>query len=243
MQRTDTGIGRALRAARLRRGKSLEEASRDTRVKRETLEALEEETFESLQGDVYVRSFLRSYAKYLGLDPEKVIRFYEAMYRSRAPRPAPVEQSPGVAPTEAVVLIGGDRRPSWLLAAIIAGIVLAAAAAIGVLSRSASAPPPATDDVAPTAPAVAPTVRVELLPRAKVGVQAVIDGGDPIRAHLARNQERSFEGASVSLSLTRGGVTRIIVDGELIGTPGKRSEPYQDTFLAEGTDPSPAASG
>ena len=49
-----TGIGPVLRKARLVRGKSIEEASRETRIRAEYLQALERERFENLLGDVYV---------------------------------------------------------------------------------------------------------------------------------------------------------------------------------------------
>src|SRR5438477_12466499 len=68
-----TGIGQALRKARVERGKSIEEASRETRIRAEYLQALERERFDVLPGDVYVRGFLRSYSSYLGLDPKKVL--------------------------------------------------------------------------------------------------------------------------------------------------------------------------
>src|SRR5437867_718991 len=58
------------------RGKSIEEASRDTRIRAEYLQALEREAFGSLRGDVYVRGFLRSYSSYLGLNPDKVVSVY-----------------------------------------------------------------------------------------------------------------------------------------------------------------------
>jgi cytoskeleton protein RodZ len=71
-----TGIGPALREARESLGKSLEEASRDTKIKVDHLQALERESFETLGGDVYVRGTLRSYSSYLGLDPDKVLSAY-----------------------------------------------------------------------------------------------------------------------------------------------------------------------
>ena len=104
MQATETeaaGIGRALRKARLRRGKSLEVASRETRVKPEYLQALEAESFDVLLGDVYVRGFLRSYARYLGLNPQKVVSAYERVYG----RPTPASIAPGMASMSALSTI------------------------------------------------------------------------------------------------------------------------------------------
>jgi cytoskeleton protein RodZ len=63
-QDTGTGIGRALRAARQKQGKSLETVGRETRVRADYIDALEREDFDAIGSDVYVRSFLRSYARY-----------------------------------------------------------------------------------------------------------------------------------------------------------------------------------
>ena len=75
-----TGIGPALRKARQTRGKSIEEASRDTHIRAEYLHALEREAFGSMRGDVYVRGFLRSYSTYLGLDSDKVLTVYSRRF-------------------------------------------------------------------------------------------------------------------------------------------------------------------
>lgn len=71
-----TGIGKALRTARLIRRKTIEEVSRETRIRRDYLLALETERFEILSADVYVRGTLRSYSAYVGLDPNRVLKIH-----------------------------------------------------------------------------------------------------------------------------------------------------------------------
>jgi cytoskeletal protein RodZ len=71
-----TGVGSALRRAREVRGLSLDEAARDTRLRTDQLDALERGDFDVLPGEVYVRASLRTYASYLGLDPDKVTDVY-----------------------------------------------------------------------------------------------------------------------------------------------------------------------
>lgn len=66
-------IGAALNEAREARGISLEQAANDTRISLRFLEALESEEFDELPAPVYVRGFLRSYANYLGVDPQPLI--------------------------------------------------------------------------------------------------------------------------------------------------------------------------
>ncbi|MDA8345766.1 MAG: helix-turn-helix domain-containing protein [Thermaerobacter sp.] len=64
------GIGEQLRAARSARGLSLQDVQKELRIREKYLEALEAENFEEIPGLVYARGFLRSYARYLDLDPD-----------------------------------------------------------------------------------------------------------------------------------------------------------------------------
>lgn len=67
------GIGETLRSTRERRGISVEQVARDTRISLRFIEALEEEQFDELPAPVYVRGFLRSYANYLKVDPQPLL--------------------------------------------------------------------------------------------------------------------------------------------------------------------------
>lgn len=71
-------LGDLLREARESRGLSLERVEEATRIRRVFLEALEEERFDALPGEVYVRGFLRNYARFLGLDPEELLTAYRS---------------------------------------------------------------------------------------------------------------------------------------------------------------------
>jgi cytoskeleton protein RodZ len=66
-------IGPRLRAAREARNLSVEQAADDTRIALRFLQALEREEFDALPAPVYVRGFLRSYANYLGLEPQSLL--------------------------------------------------------------------------------------------------------------------------------------------------------------------------
>jgi len=83
-------IGDRLREARENKDLTLEQAQEGTRIRRAFLQALEEERFDQLPADVYARGFLRNYARFLGLDPEPLLKAY------RSPRPAPAVRLPEV---------------------------------------------------------------------------------------------------------------------------------------------------
>lgn len=69
-------LGETLRRARSARNITLEDAERVTRIPRKYLEALELENFGILPAPVYARGFLRSYAGYLGIDPNDLLPFF-----------------------------------------------------------------------------------------------------------------------------------------------------------------------
>jgi cytoskeleton protein RodZ len=66
-------FGENLRREREMRGVSLEEIADATKISVRALQALEADQFEKLPGGIFTRSFIRTYAKYLGLDVESVM--------------------------------------------------------------------------------------------------------------------------------------------------------------------------
>ena len=82
------GVGTMLKAERERLGLSREQITEKTRMRIQVIEAIENEVWEALPPPVYVRGFLRSYAKILGLSQEAAIELY-----TKCAPPAPV-QSP-----------------------------------------------------------------------------------------------------------------------------------------------------
>jgi cytoskeletal protein RodZ len=66
-------IGSRLRSARESRGISLEQAQKDTRISSRILSALETDRIDQMvSGPIYVKSFIKKYANYLGLDGNAV---------------------------------------------------------------------------------------------------------------------------------------------------------------------------
>lgn len=66
-------IGNTLKQARLEKNISLEEIEKNTRIRKLYLEAIENEDWDVIPGTVYLRGFLRSYIKYLGLDEKEFL--------------------------------------------------------------------------------------------------------------------------------------------------------------------------
>lgn len=95
-------LGDRFRAAREARGLSLSDCSEHVRIRSVYLAAIEEENWKAIGAAVYVRGFLRTYARFLGLDPEEVVIAFNAEVEASAyaapaetpqPRAARVERS------------------------------------------------------------------------------------------------------------------------------------------------------
>lgn len=107
-------LGELLRSTREALGLSLAQAEEDTRIRRQYLEALEEEDFGRMPARVYVRGFLRNYALYLGLNPEEVLALRGATLES-------AEEEPAVSQPLGEPLV---TKPGWGLASKAAGVLL-----------------------------------------------------------------------------------------------------------------------
>jgi cytoskeletal protein RodZ len=231
------GVGPALRKARLHRGVTIDEASRDTRIRADLLEALEQEQFDRLLGDVYVRGCLRSYSTYLGLAADKVVSEYTKHLADQTPSTAP----PAIVSGEAVSV--RRRLDDHRLAVMVAATLILLAAAFGVLSNRRSAPPPAEFASSPAgADAPGSGITVALLASRQVSITITADAGAPQTFSLQPGEGRSFTASEVlKIKLSDGGAVDLTVAGNDLGVPGRRGKPWKKTysFDANGGTPSP----
>lgn len=109
-------LGTDLRAARLARGIGLEVVARDLRINIAFLQAFEHDDFEVSVNDSYTAGFLRSYAKYLGLDGDEIVERFKAL--DRAQRDAVYDFS------ELDSNSGGSTTPIWVSGVLTVFIVV-----------------------------------------------------------------------------------------------------------------------
>jgi cytoskeletal protein RodZ len=86
-------IGNSLREARLRRGVDFAQAELATKIRGKYLRALEEEQFEVLPSETYVKGFLRTYAEFLGLDGQLYVDEFNSRYVAGEERDATTRRS------------------------------------------------------------------------------------------------------------------------------------------------------
>ena len=118
------GIGERLREAREAAGVELDDVNATIRIRTRYLRALEDEEWDALPGDAYVRGFLHSYADYLGLDGASLVADYDRL------APAGLERE--VERPQEVPRPAAGVSP-WRRVGLIAGVALAALAALFIV--------------------------------------------------------------------------------------------------------------
>ena len=91
-------IGESLRRARTERGLELATVSEAIKIRVRYLRALEAEDWDALPAPAYARGFLRTYATYLGLDADQVLKVYNTHFGP--PKPTLPNPPPGPARSE-----------------------------------------------------------------------------------------------------------------------------------------------
>jgi cytoskeleton protein RodZ len=222
---SSTPFGEHLKREREMRGVSLEEVSAATRISTRFLEAIENDRWESLPGGVFNRGFIRSVARYLGLDEDSMVAEYALETRGRvevgvvpdAPIEMPRNWKPAIVAAIALVLI-------------LAGVGFAYARYGGKIAErlrwkptaatAPLAPAPSSDSTrgaddaaaAPTATAVAPDPLELTLQTSKlVDVTVVADGASVFSGPIDAGDKRKFE-ARDAFDITSSDSSAIILE-------------------------------
>jgi len=139
--------GRILKKEREMRDISLEKICSFTKIKEHHLKAIEEERYELLPHPLYVKGYLKSYARYLTLDEKDILLQYENYLKSLLP-PEPPKSTPE-AP-----LPKKNFRPFWLSSLIIAALLFVSLF-IAYLVHDPTEEKPAASILFPVLPAAA----------------------------------------------------------------------------------------
>ena len=178
-------LGTALQQARERAGFSLPELAARTRIPQKTLRAIEENDFNRIPAGIFARSFIRTYAREVGVDPAEAVAQFRTMTE-------PVAEFPDEAPNETAAenktparrSIHSDdagSQPSWSYALIVAALF------VGVVIMNRSTGPGDQPDVSQTTDSVASAaiqpvgtngtaIHIEMLAQRPCWVRAVVDG-------------------------------------------------------------------
>lgn len=122
-------IGETLRERRMAMKIDVQEVEEETKIRAKYLRALENEEYELLPGNAYVKSFLRTYADFLGLDSRALVDAYRATGEGQEDDPAFF--SPRTEPDR-------GSRAKWILAIAVILIIAAVLFLIGAVGGGGS---------------------------------------------------------------------------------------------------------
>ena len=188
-------LGQTLKAARERKKVTCSQAAAATRMKIQTIEAMERDDYSRVAAPIYAKGFLKLYAEYLALDAAPLIREYMDTYAPKerpqfippeGPVPVPPPPDEDMPADDSAPVI--PRRPwatlfvtqrNWKRPAAIGGGVLLLVVILGLsLSRCAARTVEQGEKVQPvSAPAPAAAVERGPLPVVMDPPDSYIEGG------------------------------------------------------------------
>ncbi|MCP4767917.1 MAG: helix-turn-helix domain-containing protein [Gammaproteobacteria bacterium] len=118
---TKIGPGERLAAERIKKGLSLEDVARRMHLSTSILEAIEENNFDEITAPIFVKGYLRAYARIVALSEDEMIEQYLDMYSEEDP---PISSTSNMVPELSVK----DARIKWTtyLVIVVLGVLLAA---------------------------------------------------------------------------------------------------------------------
>jgi cytoskeleton protein RodZ len=237
-------LGEEFRSAREARGLTLSDVAEQIHIRSVYLNAIENEDWKAIGAPVYVRGFIRTYARFLGVDGEDAV----ARFNAAAPPERPVH-------TAAIDYTDDRERsgPSWL--AVLGGLVALLLVAFviyeywqyakgGTPSRpvgaASAAPQPAAatpgsqSPVPSAAPSASPGAAVhhQLAIRLtqRSWIRVTVDGATKIEGIFPAGTARTFTGSAADVRAGNAGGVLVTVDGRSSGPMGKEGDVVEQRY-------------
>jgi cytoskeletal protein RodZ len=237
------GLGDEFRAARESRHLSLSDVSEQIHIRSVYLQSIENEEWSVIAAPVYVRGFIRTYARFLGLDPEHAVEQFNSSIGALAARPhEPVPLGP----------IDSPRRPSpWLILAGAAALLLVVFVGIryfqfqqdggdvAAVAQASLAPAEAASAAASDAPAASPTKKPEpartAAPKQTLEISVTapswllvkVDGAQVLQGIMPAGTRKSYHGTSAFVRAGNAGGVQLTLNGKDLGVMGHSGDVIQ----------------
>lgn len=233
-------IGSILRAARERRGISVDDAARRLHIRAMFVEAMEREDWGTVGEPVYVRGFIKNYAKLVDVDPGGLAEaFNDQVGVDRA------------VPTSDVVWTSVDRRPRFRYPVLMAALSILALLIVGKLVWTIATPNAAGHDELRPSGAAALVAQTEATPALRATAQAAqgvdlrlqitqpcwlsisVDGKRVVYQTLPAGTIKEFKGVrEIRVRAGNAGGVVATIDGQPLGTLGGAGEVQDRVFAA-----------
>jgi len=90
----DETLGQIFKRYREAEGLKIVQVEKDIKISHRMIEALENDDYRTLPDELYIKNIIKTYARYLGLDFNKLLALYEAVLVKKGSQPAVVKIQP-----------------------------------------------------------------------------------------------------------------------------------------------------
>lgn len=234
-------LGERFRAAREQRGLTLSEVAEQLRIRSVYLAAIEEENWPAIGAPVYTRGFLRTYARFLNLDPEEAVADYMKAAGGAPAAAAPAASSGRSMRTESP---GSLKWLIWgagaIAVALIGFVIYLYVTPSGGQQRPAGQMMAASTAAPSAAPSVSPSPKATATPQphtlsvilsAPSWLRVSVDGSVSIEGTFPAGTHKTFHGSNAQVRVGNAGGVEITVDGRPVGKLGAAGDVVEKTFV------------
>jgi cytoskeleton protein RodZ len=242
-------LGEKLRQAREERGISISEVAEQTRISPHYLDLIENDDYRTLPGGIFNKGFVKSYAKYVGIDEQEALQDYASLVATQEGIPSddPKTYKPEVLTDDRA---SSSMLPTIIFAAIILGLMAWGIFALVNYIQNQPSQPAANTNTANTntananvnaantntAPAVTAIneIKVEIKPLVdRINISSVVDG-KKLSEDVLQTAPKTYTGQqSVRISYYRGFTPdkiQITLNGKQITPPAPPARGSTLTF-------------
>jgi cytoskeletal protein RodZ len=255
-----SALGEEFRVAREARGLSLSDVAERLHIRSVYLAAIEDEDWHVIGAPVYVRGFMRTYARFLGLDAEAAVARFSAAVPPGTPA-ASSPRTPAPAPSEKMTAERSTPSLAAVLSVVVAVVAVlfvayefyqyrTGAPSSSTVAQDTSAP---ADLAAPLAEASSEAVAEDTTPPVasalpKLGLKrgltvhvtesswlrVAVDGTVVYEGILPAGSIKSFHGKAADVRVGNAGGVRIAVNGKTFGPLGASGDVVERKFVLSG---------
>lgn len=236
-------LGEEFRGAREARGLTLSDVAEQIHIRSVYLAQIEKENWAAIGAPVYVRGFLRTYARFLGVDAEQAVAQFNATSAAGAPTSNANASSPAVPALQA----SGFSPILWVLGGIAAALVALVIYNSYTLSRAhrpsslhrqtgvGSAPSSLGANRKVGHPhAVAPLRRtLSMRFTGASWVRVTIDGNVRMEGTFPSGTAKKFRGKRANVRAGNAGGVDLTVNGKHVGNLGATGNVAERTFALQ----------
>jgi len=210
---------------------SLSDVAERIRIRSVYLAAIEEENWSIIGAPVYVRGFLRTYARFLGLDPEEAVAAFNRTEGAPQPSGPPADEAEpgrgGPAWAGSALLWGAGTIAVLLIAFVVfteltmrrgGAPAIVAASAVPVVASPGVTPQPTASTPAMATPDGPKSLALVL--SAPSWLRVTVDGNVSMEGTFPAGTSKKFHGNSALVRIGNAGGVEIYVDGKDLGKLG-----------------------